>query len=40
MFKNSAQRNGLTSSISLATVLEAGLCLRNSCVAKRRELGR
>ncbi|WP_461219446.1 hypothetical protein [Lapidilactobacillus salsurivasis] len=36
----SASRPGQLLSISLATILEAGLCLRNSCVAKRKKLGR
>ena len=36
----SVSRPGQLLSISLATILEAGPCLRNSCVAKRRKLGR
>ncbi|MFC6315306.1 hypothetical protein ACFQHW_06965 [Lapidilactobacillus achengensis] len=36
----SESRPGQLLSISLANILEAGLCLRNICVAKRKKLGR
>ncbi len=38
--RQSVNRPGQLLSISLAIVLEAVLCFRNNCVAKRRELGR
>ncbi|MFC6315464.1 hypothetical protein ACFQHW_07805 [Lapidilactobacillus achengensis] len=36
----SVSRPGQLLSISLAKILEAGLCLRSFCVAKRKKLGR